>query len=127
MACLLDRTAPALSDPLKEREKPFPLLVVSLTFGRDKVDVISHDAILQELTALFLKLNLGSFFFKCNSFVTYPKLFIYGLCLILKITYRLSSASSEKFDTNECKIARQSYISYQNDEKKTQHVHVRKV
>lgn len=50
--------------------------------------------------------------------MTYPKLFIYGLCLILKITYRLSSANSAKFDTNECKIARQSYISYyQNDEK----------
>lgn len=121
LAYLLDHTAPALSYPLKERDKPFPLLVVSLTFGRDKVYVISHAAILQELTALFLNLNLGSFFFflnVSNSFVTYPKLFIYGLCLILKITYRLSSASSEKFDTNECKIARQSYISYQNDEKK---------
>lgn len=53
-----------------------------------------------------------------NSFVTYPKLFIYSLCIILKITYGMSSVTSEKFDTNECQIARQSYISYyQNYEK----------
>lgn len=56
----------ALSDPLKEIEKPFTLLVISLTFGRDKVDVISHAAILQELIVLFLNLNLGSLFFKCE-------------------------------------------------------------
>lgn len=77
LVCLLDYKVPALSDLLREREKPFKSLVISLTFERDKVDVISHAAILQELKALFLNLNLG-FFFKCNSFVTYPKLFIYG-------------------------------------------------
>lgn len=38
----------------------------------------------------------------------------------------MSSVSSGKFDTNECKIARQSYISYDQNYEKTQHVHVKK-
>lgn len=38
------------------------------------------------------------------------------------------SVSSEKFDTNECKTARQSSISYDpNYEKKAQHVHAWRV
>lgn len=41
-----------------------------------------------------------------------PKLFLYSSCLILKITYEMSSVTSEKHDFNEGKIARQSCISY---------------
>lgn len=54
--------------------------------------------------------------------MTYPKLFIYSLCLILKITYGMSSVSSEKFDTNEYKIERQSSISCDKNYEKTHHV-----
>lgn len=51
--------------------------------------------------------------------MTYPTLFMYSLCRVLKITYEMSSVSSEKFDINECKIARQSCISQDQNLKKT--------
>lgn len=58
-----------------------------------------------------------------------PKLFLYSSCLILKITYEMSSVTSEKHDFNEGKIARQSCISYDRNWKieteNTQHVHVK--
>lgn len=38
----------------------------------------------------------------------------------------MSSVRSEKFDINECKIARQSYISYDQNYKTTYHVHAGK-
>ena len=38
------------------------LLVISALFGKEEVGVISHATILQEFRALFLNLNLGSYF-----------------------------------------------------------------